>query len=129
VNYANTIDTARSKGDAWGTYQIMIVGSVFAALSDVRRRKALAKSLWSEVAVASSPRAVALVQNGLIVPEARALLIGAPWAALARFALWFIRHPSTFVRYRSGVIARKSEFMFLVNAPLTMTLCRSPGEA
>ena len=129
VNYANTIDTARSKGDAWGIYQMMIVGSVFAALSDAPRRKALAKSLWSEVAVASSPRAVALIQNGLIVPEARALLIGAPWTALARFLLWFVRHPSTFVRYRSGVIARKSEFMFLVNAPLTRTLCHSPGEA
>src|SRR5262249_52298055 len=47
VNYAETIKTARSTtGAKWGTFQCLLIGSIFMALSNARDGIAFAKALW-----------------------------------------------------------------------------------
>jgi glycosyltransferase involved in cell wall biosynthesis len=122
TNYAETLSTARGGGDTWGRHQTALIGSVFIALGDQAKRKALARSLWRAAMSPLSPRATTLVFVGLAISEARALLGAAPPAALARAVLHYARHPNRMreVRRLRGEMAR--ELNFLSAAPVVREL-------
>ena len=59
VNYAETIQTARSATETkWGTFQCLLVGSIFIAFNNVRERTLFAKRLWELCFLSTSPRAM-----------------------------------------------------------------------
>lgn len=120
VNYAETLQTARSKdGTRWSSYQCLLIGSVFAALRDSRSRRALARNLWLRCLSKTSPRAVTLVMAGTLIREAVALVETAPLAALSRFSIWAVRHPMRLVEM-SGLKRRyRQEFEYLTTASRT----------
>jgi Glycosyl transferase family 2 len=128
VNYAETITTARAKGSLWGEYQILLIGSVFAAPGNRAARKALAAALWASCREATSPRAVTLVIAGLAVREARALVLNAPKRALLRACATMIRRFPAFLRAFSVTRRFQPHFEFLVHAPLTQALAREAAE-
>jgi glycosyltransferase involved in cell wall biosynthesis len=126
VNYAETINTARLKGGSlWGSYQCLLIGSVFMALSDRRPRRILARKLWRQCPSNASPRAVTLVTTGFLMHEARDLVWSAPVVAIARFLLWGARRPLQ-LQAMLGLRNRyKEELHFLMHAPLTQRLVKT----
>ena len=122
VNYAETLQTARGQGYLWGQYQMVLIASAFAALSNDKYREDLANLLWANCTDPVSPRAVSLVGAGLVFREARHLLFAARFVALGRAAIWLLRRPE-----RLRVLARTREelatqFDYLIKAPLTVAL-------
>jgi len=121
VNYAETLATARDSEKLWGQYQIVLIGSVFAALAHAQRRK-LAQGLWREVTSASSPRAMTLIFAGIAVAEARELVRQAPILSLPRAAMALARRPHRIKMLRQAPRALRKQFQFLKNAPLVQEL-------
>ena len=119
VNYASTLQTARTKGDTWGAFQCLLIGSVFVGARGNAARERLAGKLWNDCASSTSPRAVSLVATGVAFREARALLRGAPVRAFVRFGMWLARRPSQLPRLLSIRTRFANELLFLINAPLT----------
>ncbi|MBX9741896.1 MAG: glycosyltransferase [Beijerinckiaceae bacterium] len=132
VNYAETLQTARStKGEEWGVYQTLLIGSAFVAATSKSSRRCLAARLWRECGSLTSPRAVTLIQTGLLVREARSLLTLAPAASLGRFALWIAAGPLRLMKMRRKVNSQthQSELNFLAAAPLTRRLAGALPES
>ena len=126
VNYAETTQTARSaKGNKWGIYQVLLIGSVFIALPGSAKRRLLTDKLWQLCASHSSPRAVSLVSTGLFIREARSLLIRAPVVAKIRFLLWVVRSPRRFSEMARLRRNYDEQLCFLADAPLTQSLANS----
>lgn len=120
VNYAETIRTARSTGsESWGYWQYLLIGSLFIATGSPLARIALARKLWKHCPSATSPRAVSLVATSVAIPEAGSIFWTAPYASLARFAIWLARRPFRLVALRSVGRRHSKELAFLVNARLT----------
>lgn len=119
VNYAITLQTARTQGDTWGAFQCLLIGSVFFAARGDAPRQRLAISLWKDCGSSTSPRAVSLVATGVAFPEARALLRVAPVQALVRFGVWLTRRPLHLPRLFSIGRRFADELAFLITAPLT----------
>lgn len=125
VNFAVTIKTARAtRGDQWGVYQRLLIGSVFFAARNASARKNLAERLWAACPIPTSPRAVTLVAAGLAIPKARALLWAAPLPALGRFGLWIARRPWRILSLRRTLRGHREQLAFLVQAPLTRNLAQ-----
>jgi hypothetical protein len=130
VNYAETIKTARSTmGSKWGTFQCLLIGSIFMALSNARGGMAFAKALWELCSSNTSPRAVTLVMTGLYIREARPLLTLSPARARMRFMLWIVRHPLQFLAMSQMRRKYEEELKFLVQAPLTRRLVEKTRES
>lgn len=113
VNYAETLHTARRQDDTWGLYQIMLIGSVFAALPVGKARTDLARALWATVPSAMSPRAISMLSAGLFVSEARALVKTAPLLARARGLAHHVKNWNKAAQMRRALAERQSEFAFL----------------
>ena len=124
VNYSQTLLTARTSGVGWGQYQIILIGSVFAALETSSARNDLAAKLWYGCSSKISPRAVTLVMCSLSIPEARSLLAIAPLVAILRTMLAAVRHPYKFLILFNARAHLNSQFIFLKEAPLTQHLAR-----
>ena len=123
VNYAETIKTARStKGSKWGTFQCLLIGSLFMAFNDKRERIMLAKGLWERCPSNTSPRAMTLIMTGLYIREARPLLTLAPAIGRLRFLFWMSRHPVQLMAMSQMRRKHRKELEFLVQAPLTQRL-------
>jgi glycosyltransferase involved in cell wall biosynthesis len=123
VNYAETIKTARSTaGSSWGTFQCLLIGSIFVALGNARDGMAFAKGLWDLCSSSTSPRAMSLVMTGLYIREARPLLTLSPARARMRFMLWIARHPLQLLVMSQMRRKYEKELEFLVRAPLTRRL-------
>lgn len=120
ANFAQTIDTARSiSEEIWGSYQCLLIASVFVALKRLGSRQALARRLWKDCPSSISPRAVSLLAAGIAIREARAIVWAAPLLSVARFAVWIARRP---MRLRWLMTTKRrlaGELAFLVDAPLT----------
>jgi glycosyltransferase involved in cell wall biosynthesis len=122
VNYAITLETARGKGDRWGLYQVMLISSVFEALSSERLRSELATRLWQGVDSPYSPRATILIEAGIASSAARALF------KLAPIPTHLKRHLRNLKRFVQGQKKTESiqnfdaEMHFLTNAPLVREL-------
>jgi glycosyltransferase involved in cell wall biosynthesis len=130
VNYAETIKTARSAtGSRWGTFQCLLIGSIFIVLDNARERTAFAKRLWELCSSSTSPRAMTLVMTGLYIREARPLFRLAPVSARMRFMLWIPRHPLQLLAMSQMRRKYEKELEFLVQAPLTRRLVDKTGEA
>jgi hypothetical protein len=130
VNYAETIQTARSvAGSKWGTFQCLLIGSIFIALNDVQKRTEFAKKLWDLCSSSTSPRAVTLVMTGLYIGEARPLLTLARPSAWVRFMLWASRHPLQLLAMSQMRSKYGKELEFLVQAPLTQRLVAQEAPA
>lgn len=120
VHYAQTLRTARAeRGEVWGSYQQLLIGSVFMACTSPTGRETMARRLWDDCRSATSPRAVSLVAAGLALAEARTLARLAPPAALARFAVWAARRPARVTAMFNLRRSRARELAFLAEAPLT----------
>jgi hypothetical protein len=119
VNYASTLQSSRTTDDTWGSFQCLLIGSVFVATRDSAARQRLALRLWKECSPWTSPRAVSLMATGIAFSDARFLLREAPIQALVRFGLWLSRRPSRLPRLFSVRRRFAEEFTFLINAPLT----------
>jgi hypothetical protein len=126
VNFGQTLTTARDSGERWSIYQVLLVGSVFAALPAAARGP-FASRLWHDV-LSGSPRATTLVQTGLAIREARSLLASARRGALVRAAISIARHPGALLRLASERQTLKKDFDFLVSAPLTRQLAQMEAQ-
>jgi glycosyltransferase involved in cell wall biosynthesis len=124
VNYAKTLITARDDGRVWGRYQLALIGSTFKALVGEPARRKLARALWRSTTSPTSPRANTLVQTGLAIKEARALLALAPAKALLRSTAGFMRRPQRLADVLFANRKMAAHIDFLVNAPLTQVLAR-----
>jgi hypothetical protein len=130
VNYAETIKTARSTmGSKWGTFQCLLIGSIFMAMSGARDGVAFARRLWKLCSSSTSPRAMTLVMTGLYIREARPLLTLSPARARMRFMQWIVRHPLQLLAMSQMRRKYKRELEFLVQAPLTRRLTREIRES
>jgi glycosyltransferase involved in cell wall biosynthesis len=73
VNYGDTLVTHRSKArSVWASYQLLLVGSVF-ALTAPDRRPGLADDLWRKAHEQSPLLSSTLLAAGAFIPEAREL--------------------------------------------------------
>ena len=120
VNYAVTLQTARSIGDeTWASWQYLLIGSLFIASESALTRAKLARRLWKNCPHPTSPRAVSLVATAFAVREARSILWTAPPASVARFVVWAARRPSRLLAVRTASRRYCDELAQLVNARLT----------
>jgi glycosyltransferase involved in cell wall biosynthesis len=122
VNFAETIETARSKSDVWAMYQALLIGSVFVAAPTKEIRRIISRRLWKSCAPGASPRAVSLIATGYAFEEARYLLADAPRIAICRFFVWLARHPTRIYSFGRLTKSHKCELKFLVTAPLTQQI-------
>jgi glycosyltransferase involved in cell wall biosynthesis len=101
VNYGDTLITHRSKArSVWASYQILLVGSVFALIAP-DRRAGLADDLWQKAHKQLPLLSSALTTAGAFVPEARELWRRAGILDRAAFCLRALRRPlSTLTLYR-----------------------------
>ncbi|MCP4309310.1 MAG: glycosyltransferase family 2 protein [bacterium] len=129
VNYAETIRSARSSGgEDWGSWQCLLIGSIFVAANDGADRRRLAQRLWRDCPSSTSPRAVSLVASGVAFREARAVLATAPLSSVMRFGATIARRPNRLLGL-AGIRRRlANELAFLVNAPLTRQLVQALRE-
>jgi glycosyltransferase involved in cell wall biosynthesis len=120
VNFALTRQTVRSnRGELWGFYHALLIGSLFVALHSPLARRLLAKHLWSECSDPTSPRGTSLMATALAIKEARSLLREAPALGLLRFTAWLARDPSRLFQYATARRKLQPELDWLVDAPLT----------
>jgi glycosyltransferase involved in cell wall biosynthesis len=120
VNFAQTMNTARSVGeDIWGSYQCLLIASVFVAFGGSNNRASLALRLWKDCPSNFSPRAVSLLAAGLAFREARVIVWRAPFLAILRFFVWVARRPTRLAWLMTTKSRLSGELAFLVDAPLT----------
>lgn len=95
VNYGDTLVTHRSKArSVWASYQLLLVGSVFALIAPDRRAE-LADGLWHKARGEMPMMSSTLLAAGLFVPEAQELWRKAGMLDRAAFCLRSLRRPAT----------------------------------
>lgn len=94
VNYAETLKTHRdTRGNVWGEYQILMIGSVFASLP-APERHGLACKLLHPLHGRPCPYATTLLSTGIAISEARSLWVVASWGQRFRYLLTAVRRIS-----------------------------------
>jgi glycosyltransferase involved in cell wall biosynthesis len=95
VNYGDTLVTHRSKArSVWASYQLLLVGSVF-ALTAPHRRAGLADDLWRKARKQMPLLSSTLLATGAFIPEARELWRRAGMPDRVFFYLRALRRPLT----------------------------------
>jgi glycosyltransferase involved in cell wall biosynthesis len=117
VNFAQTLATHRSR-DAriWNTYQLLLVGSVF-ALAKPRRRAKLAEALWRRARDRDPLSAATLLAAGWFVPEAQELWRQSRPGEKLRFFARQLRHPRGAPALRSARSEHRQEWEWLLRGP------------
>jgi glycosyltransferase involved in cell wall biosynthesis len=114
VNYAETLITHRkTHGSEWGTYQCLLIGSVFALLKPTERKE-LADFLWARARTADPVLKTTLSYAGIAVSEARTLWEGARLSEKLRFGLTIGRRPYTTVQILLAKTRKREAWRFLM---------------
>jgi hypothetical protein len=113
VNYAQTLMTSRSSSAAlWASYQLMLVGSVF-AIAQSKCRAGLARALWERARNTDRVLSTTLLATGLFVPSARILWDEAWPREKTRFVLGLLCHPRIAASLRGACDRQTQEWNWL----------------
>jgi glycosyltransferase involved in cell wall biosynthesis len=115
VNFSQTIHTSRAKGLVWGSYQTLLIASVFANLNNAEKDD-LAETLWDYARNNSPQYKTSLLHSALSYSNAFILLKKATLKELIRYGLTWLKSP--FVCYKTIKAPRvlHEHFNFLINS-------------
>ncbi len=115
VNYAETITSYRSRRQSeWGSYQVLLIGSVFEKLS-VQERKVLSESLWQRVFTGQKQFYTSLLMTGIAFPEARLLWSLCPMKLKLRFLATLVRRTLSSLKTMRAKVEKRDAYEFLKN--------------
>jgi len=113
VNYGDTLVTHRSKSrSVWASYQLLLLGSVFALLAP-GRRETLARNLWRKAREQTPLLSATLLAAGFYIPEARELWRQARFLDRVMFIVRALRHPLIAMALRDVRARHREEWDWL----------------
>ena len=116
VNFAQTLHSNRSgKNRVWGSYQALLISSVFVNLDNFTADK-LADKLWLEARTNHPQYKTSLLHSGLSHPHAFVLFKKVTWKELIKYCLTWIRSPLTCYKIIHAPALLFGHFEFLVNS-------------
>src|SRR5262249_49759613 len=125
VNFAETLATHRSPGDrVWTTYQMLLVGSVF-ALTHPGSRAGLADALWRRAREQEPVFVTTLLAAGWFVPEAHELWRQGCGREKLRFLAGRMRHPFSTFAFHTALSVHRREWEWLLSGPFATFMAKS----
>jgi glycosyltransferase involved in cell wall biosynthesis len=128
VNYAETLVTHRkTQGPEWGSYQCLLIGSVFALLKPMDRKE-LADFLWARARTADPAFKTTLLSTGIAFSEARILWKEARFFERMRFGLTVGRRPYTMGQILFTKMRKKEAWRFLMKGAFADCVRQRPPQ-
>ena len=120
VNFAQTLTTNRSNIAIWGSYQVILIASVFSVLSKDKRNR-LAADLWDQARMVQPQFKTTLLHTAIASREARLLLKKASFAELLRYGVTLLRRPFNCYKMIQSPRLKSEHYKFLIESHARQT--------